>query len=173
MSNFNISIIDNFFNKDDFKFLIKHVSTLSWNPLENIYKGIKDAENKHFWYSSDINKEDKFSKNTLKLINKKTLKKFKGFKTLNFSLAHNPELFPHVDTYNNASFQFIIYIKGLIDINQGTGFYTFDDDKAVLNTHVGFYPNRLVMWNCGVYHAPLLWNSKKAQPRISMLGQIK
>jgi hypothetical protein len=173
VSKFKISIIDEFYNEKDFQLILNKVSNISWEPLENIYIGVKEQENKHFWFSSPLNFNDSFSKKTLDLINEKTFKKFTEFKTLNFSLAHKPDNFPHVDTYHNASFQFIIYINGPTDINQGTGFYIKENKEAILNTHVGFYLNRLVMWNCGVYHAPLLWNNKEAEPRISLLGQLK
>jgi len=63
---------------------------------------------------------------------------------------------PHVDRGGN--YQVLIYLMGDETVNNGTGFYKPDGKGNMnLNTHIGFQPNRAILFTKDNYHAPLLW----------------
>ena len=56
-------------------------------------------------------------------------------------------------------------------LNAGTGFYNLINGKTLdLNTAVGFYPNRAVIFNAAdCYHSPLLYSAEGSLPRFSII----
>ena len=64
----------------------------------------------------------------------------------------------------------IIYLNGDPKLNAGTGFYNFINEKTFdLNTAVGCFPNRAVLFNAEDWHSPLLYTAKDNLPRFSII----
>ena len=68
--------------------------------------------------------------------------------------------------------QLLLYLDGNTDINKGTGFYVKNGEELVLNTHIGFYKNRAILFKTGIWHAPLLFNATDSIPRIAIIAQF-
>jgi|TARA_R110002012_G_scaffold147294_1_gene305730 hypothetical protein len=169
MSDFNLHIIDNFLPNDVYNDILNHIPNIEWDGMNHIY----NDKPEHVWYSQNI-ENSYFSQNIKEAIRKNSIFPIKEFHMLSFTLATKVKAFPHTDAspqklYEN---QLLLYIDGNNDMNKGTGFYVKNGDNYDLNTHIGFYKNRALLFKAGVWHSPLLFNAKDSIPRISIIAQF-
>tara|TARA_R110000796_G_scaffold194843_1_gene311210 strand:- start:48 stop:602 length:555 start_codon:yes stop_codon:yes gene_type:complete len=165
---FDIRIKDNFFSKEDFNYIKNVAKNIKFGSLNLTY-----GENKnHVFFTTKAPKE------ICDIISKRVSDFFK-IKILNIPLcqyslvAKSDKVEAHNDSDDNTNFQTIIYIDGNEDIHCGTAFYTAKGkDNYVLNSHIGFRPNRIVSWGPNVYHAPLNFTDS-FKKRISLITQYK
>jgi hypothetical protein len=168
-SEFDIRIKDNFFSKEDFDYIKNFAKSTSFSAL-NIGYG---NQVNHVWHTADVSKK----------INDIIFKRVSDFfkvKILNINLSQlslvskSDKVEVHNDKSDMTNFQTILYIDGNESIHCGTGFYTYggEGNKYILNTHIGFKPNRIVSWNADVYHAPLSFTDSYKK-RISLITQYK
>ena len=165
---FDIRIKDNFFNEEDFNKIKLHAQNTTFKSNNINYTN----EDKHVFFTENASKE------ILDILSKQVSDFFK-VKILNihlcqFSLvAKSDKVEAHKDFSATTNFQTIFYIEGNEDIHSGTGFYIKKkENEYILNTHVGFKPNRIVSWASNVYHAPLSF-SDSYKKRISLITQYK
>lgn len=170
---FNLHVIDDFLSHDVFLKIINEISNITWDGMAHNYAA-EDLKNKHVWYSKSIELEGFIAQNIKENIKNKTVFPIKKFNLLSFTMATKVDPFPHVDVSLEEKYknQLILYIDGHTDINKGTGFYIKNGDKYDLNTHIGFQKNRGVLFRSGMWHSPLLFNSKDSIPRISIIAQF-
>jgi len=166
---FDIRIKDNFFSKKTFNKIKSFAKKINFSSQEIGYNN-KEG---HVFFTSNAPKE------IVDIISKKVSDFFKvnilDISLCQYSLvAKSDKTEVHNDKRENTNFQTIFYIDGNEDIHCGTGFYTYHkkSDKYVLNTHIGFKPNRIVSWGADVYHAPLSF-SDSYKKRISLITQYK
>jgi len=168
LTKFDIKIKDNFFSKEDFDKIYSTGENMSFVPDQLVYN---DAQNSHVWFTKDAPEDIQkiIIKNVSKYFNKKIIKLPVCQYTFVFK---SDKVEAHMDANPDNDFQTLIYVKGNPEIHCGTGFYVEKDNEYVLNTHVGFMPNRLVSWTPNVYHAPLSFTDE-FKPRISLTTQYK
>ena len=167
-SEFNIQIKDNFLSEEDFKIISDVGNKIRFNSNDLSYT---NKENNHVWFTADAPKivEDIIKENVSKFFNIKIL----NLNVCQYSMvSKSKKTEVHNDFSEETDFQTILYVKGNPNIHSGTGFYIKEGDNQILNTHIGFNPNRLVSWTSNVWHAPLSF-SDEFQPRISLIAQYK
>ena len=98
--------------------------------------------------------------------------KIKNLNLAAFTCVNTKKATPHTDklVFPNEK-HLIIYLNGDPKLNAGTGFYNFIDGNTFdLNTAVGFFPNRAVIFNAdGCLHSPLLYTAEGNLPRFSII----
>jgi len=170
---FNLHVIDDFLSHDVFLKIINEIPNITWDGLSHNYAS-ENLKGKHVWYSRNIELEGFIAQNIKENIKNKTVFPINKFNLLSFTMATKVDPFPHVDEALEGEYenQLILYIDGHTDINKGTGFYVKNGDNHELNTHIGFQKNRGVLFRSGMWHSPLLFNSKDSIPRISIIAQF-
>ena len=168
MSNFDIIIKDNFIEKNLFEELKNKIPYLKYNGLGNYLKNEKGS---HVWFSAPV--ENKIE-NIIKEKCEKTLNKKFKVPLCCYTMLGSHEPLVHSDN-SRADYQAIIYIKGDTNLNKGTGFYVFNKEtnSHELNTHVGFYENRAIIWDSNIFHSPMNWSSDNKSFRFSIIIQLK
>ena len=171
MNNFDIRIKDNFLEKKIFDGVYSKINYYHYSGTSN-YQESKENGTEHIWFSADteIEIKDYVTKKVEESLNQKltcTLCSYTMLQTA-VPLVHN-DFFPGCD------YQVIIYIKGTPNIHKGTGFYVLNKDTNAfdLNTHIGFYENRAVMWDSKAYHSPMNWLAEDKSKRFSIICQFK
>ena len=164
---FDIKIRDDFLSKDDFNVVYNTAQSLSFNPNDLAYK---EGDN-HVWFTVEAPEDIKniVIRSVSEYFNVE-IDKLKMCQYTFVLRSKNTQV--HNDTDKDNDFQTIIYVKGKDDIHSGTGFYVEKDGRFILNTHIGFMPNRMVYWTPNVYHAPLSFTDE-FNPRISLITQYK
>ena len=169
---FDLHIIDNFLSSNTFLEIINEVPHIEWESMAHAYKS-KELKGKHVWYSKRLDLEGLIAQSIKETIRNKTLFPINKFNLLSFTLATKVDAFPHEDVAEGKfENQLLLYIDGHTDINKGTGFYVKNGNSYELNTHIGFQKNRGVLFKSGMWHSPLLFNSKNSIPRISIIAQF-
>ena len=164
---FNIIIKDNFLEEELFQ---KLHSKINYLPYQATYDLLYDPSNlskpKHPWFSHPV---EEYIKEIIK--NKCEEMWGKKFKAglCSYTMLASVEPLPHCDLTEKTDHQIIIYIKGNINLNKGTGFYL----NNTLNTHVGFNENRAISWESNAIHTPLNWASDDKSKRFSIICQLK
>ena len=168
--NLDLQIKDNFLPKDLFDKLSVYCKTLKYDN-EIKYKTDDKIYDEHFFYTNQIFEND----DLLKDIEKSIIKYFNmGVKNLHlaaFTLVAAKEPTPHIDKLKFATEKhLIIYLQGDSHMNAGTGFYESRGDVLNLNTAVGCYPNRAVLFNGhDTHHSPLLYTAENVTPRFALI----
>ena len=163
--NLDLQVKDNFLPKHLFEKLSVYCTTLDYG------KEITYAKTQHVFYSNKIYEGD----DLLKDLEKSIIKHFKvGVKNLHlaaFTLVNTKEPLPHIDKLQfTTEKHLIIYLNGDSNLNAGTGFYKPIDKGFDLNTAIGCYPNRAVLFNASdCFHSPLLYTAKNNIPRFSII----
>ena len=163
--NLDLQVKDNFLPKELFQKLSIYCTTLDYGK-EITYNKIE-----HVFYSNKIHEND----DLLKDLEKSIIKHFKvGIKNLHlasFTLVNTKEPLPHIDALQFPTEKhLIIYLSGDSNLNAGTGFYKPTDDGFDLNTAIGCYPNRAVLFNASdCHHSPLLYTAKNSIPRFAII----
>ena len=168
--NLELQIVDNFLPKELFKKLADYSITLDYSS-NAIVRGAKDYD-KHIFLSNRIQEDDNLIKELEKSIKKHFGVKIKNFHLAAFTCVNTKEATPHTDglEFPNEK-HLIIYLHGDSNLNAGTGFYKFLGGKNFdLNTAVGFFPNRALIFNAaGCFHSPLLYSAEGNLPRFSII----
>ena len=165
--NLDLQIKDNFLPKDLFDKLSVYCTTLDYDDKMIKYK----VDDEHVFYTNQIFEND----DLLKDIEKSIVKYFSmGIKNLHlaaFTLVAAKEPTPHIDKLKFATEKhLIIYLQGDSHMNAGTGFYESRGDVLNLNTAVGCYPNRAVLFNGhDTHHSPLLYTAENVTPRFALI----
>ena len=165
--NLDLQIKDNFLPKDLFDKLSVYCTTLDYDDKMIKYR----VDDDHVFYTNQIFEHD----DLLKDIEKSIVKYFNmGIKNLHlaaFTLVAEKEPTPHIDKLKFATEKhLIIYLHGDSHMNAGTGFYESRGDVLNLNTAVGCYPNRAILFNGhDTHHSPLLYTAKNVTPRFALI----
>ncbi len=168
--NLEVKIKDNFLPTELFQQLVNHSITLEYNS-NDIVQGYGD-DKQHVFLSKLI--QDKHLIGELeKCIIKHFDVKIKNLHQAAFTCVNTKEPTPHRDAsvFPNEK-HLIIYLHGDSNLNAGTGFYSLTPENGGfdLNTAVGFYPNRAVVFNADeCWHSPLLYTAKDNSPRFSII----
>ena len=172
--NLELQVIDNFLPEELFKKLADYSITLDYSS-KAIVRSAKDY-NTHIFLSNRIQEDDNLIKELEKSIKKHFRIKIKNFHLAAFTCVNTKEATPHTDglEFPNEK-HLIIYLHGDSKLNAGTGFYKLLSSKNNvgqfdLNTAVGFYPNRALIFNAaGCFHSPLLYSAEGNLPRFSII----
>lgn len=145
-----IKILDNFFDKDEYDKIIYHIKNkIYFTP--RFFDGATE-KTKDQYYGDRFALED--DKNLHSVFIKQAEKKFKikinktfddGIDLRNLSVWQ-----PHTDDKSGGKINILIMLDGQIGISTGTVFYTEND----LDMHVGFRPNRAIMFPSNRIHSP-------------------
>jgi len=149
-----IKIIDDFFDKDVLNEVQKHITTkIVYTP--SWFDGIKE---KKYFYGERFLLENlpELQDLFVKQANNKFKLKIKNLnRNTGIDLRNLDEFKPHRDN-TIAKINILIMLHGPIALTNGTVFYT--EDK--LDIHVGFRPNRAVLFPSNCVHSPHASNIK-------------
>ena len=167
---FDIRIKDNFFTPEEFKDISKKIVYRQYHDDHLQYRG-KDKH--HVWFTSNCEDEvrELLTKKVEKLFGVKIIRM--GICQYSFVSKAIKTIHVHKDLSPECNFQTIIYVRGNPNIHSGTGFYVETERETVkqeLNTHIGFFPNRIGAWTSNVFHAPLSF-AEGFDTRYSILTQ--
>ena len=144
MTEKNITILDNFLNKEEFKILKDNLDTINFVPVDG---GVDNRYGFGHQFVPDKTNEWLFNKIKDKFFPNKNLKAT----DCSFRLRHNAnKVLPHQD--NQVNYLFLYYLKGKETTYNGTGFY--NDDKT-LDRYIGFKENRALFFDSHIYHTDL------------------
>ena len=142
-----IKIVNDFFEKDKYNQVIHHIkNNVYFTP--RYFHNTEEKTKENYYGDRFVLEEDKELYNTfIKQAEKKF--KFKIYKTFSCSidLRNLDEWKPHVD---DAKINVFIMLDGPIGVTTGTCFYT--DNQ--LDIHVGFRPNRAILYPSNYLHSP-------------------
>ena len=158
---FDIIIKDNFFEIEKLTRLKKILPYLNYSAN---YNSIENVD--HVWFSTPADEEVKeyLKERCEKILNKKFNINF-----CSYTMLATSKPVPHCDLSEKCDYQIIVYLKGNVNLNKGTGFYLNGD----LNTHIGFNENRAIIWHANTWHTPLNWASDDKSKRFSIIMQMK
>ncbi len=142
-----IKILDNFFDKDEYDKIIYHIkSKIYFTP--RFFNGTTEKTKDNYYGDRFVLKNDQ---NLYNVFIKQAEKKFKIkiYETFDdgIDLRNLSKFNPHID---DAKMNILIMLDGPIGVTTGTVFYT----DGELDMHVGFRPNRAVMFPSDLYHSP-------------------
>tara|TARA_R100001509_G_C4811035_1_gene196416 strand:+ start:194 stop:730 length:537 start_codon:yes stop_codon:yes gene_type:complete len=168
--NLGLQIKDNFLPKELFEKLANYSVGLDYSS-KNITQGSGIYE-EHVFLSNPIDKNDDLLKDLEKSIIEHFKIKIKNTHLAAFTCVNTKKATPHTDLskFPNEK-HLIIYLNGDSKLNAGTGFYDKIGKEAYdLNTAVGFYPNRAVIFDADTcWHSPLLYTAEGNLPRFSII----
>jgi len=171
-----LKVVDHFLPPQFFKKLSEYCTTLEYgNDLRLKYssdkKNYSDIEDSHFFYSNAIQEDDNLLKDLEKSIIKHFNMRIKNLNLAAFTLVNTKKPRPHRDRLLFPNEQhLLIYLNGEPSLNSGTGFYEFKDGNYILNTAVGYYPNRGLLFKADeCFHSPLLYSQESNTPRFSII----
>lgn len=174
-----LKVIDDFLPKELFEKLSHYCTTLEYdNGLLLVKEKLKEgqehyspAEDSHFFYSNRIYEGDDLLKDLEKAIIKHFGVRIKNFNLAAFTLVNTKKPKPHKDKLCFPNEQhLLLYLKGESSVNAGTGFYEFKENNFNLNTAIGYYPNRALLFKAAeCYHSSLLYAQESNTPRFSII----
>ena len=147
-----IKIVDNFFD-DEKKFseIIHHIkNNIYFKPRYYNYTTEKTKEN--YYGERFILNSDKFLLNTFIFQSEKkfNFKIKKIYHDCGIDLKNLDNFHPHIDNKNGVKLNILIMLDGPIGGSTGTVFYT----DGELDIHIGFRPNRAILFPSNYYHSP-------------------
>ena len=147
-----IQILDNFFEKDGHKSVVTLVTTkLPFVP--RFYDDKKPAQNNYYGMRYHLNQDKKLLDIFIKQAEKKfSIKILDVGSDCGIDLRNLDVFLPHTDfDVDGTSFKLnlMVMLEGPIAVSNGTVFY--DEDKN-LDMHVGFRPNRAILFPSDLYH---------------------
>jgi|TARA_R100000081_G_C4695621_1_gene104868 predicted metallo-beta-lactamase superfamily hydrolase len=143
-----IKIINDFFEKDKYDQIMYHIKNhLYFTPRyfkEDVEKSRETYYGDRFLLDSDKNLLNAFIEQAE---NKFKIKIIKMDTDSGIDLRNLDKFIPHVD-YSNINI--LIMLDGPVGVTTGTVFYTDGD----LDIHVGFRPNRAILFPSNYFHSP-------------------
>ena len=168
--NLELQVQDDFLPEELFYKFKQYSVTLDYSS-KNIQQERGDYK-KHVFLSNPIYEDDNLIKDLEKSIIKHFRLKIKNLHLAAFTCVNTKKATPHTDKLKfSEEKHLIIYLDGDPKLNAGTGFYEKIKDNAFeLNTAVGFFPNRALIFNAAeCYHSPLLYTAEGNLPRFSII----
>lgn len=161
-----IFVVENYFPQKEYNLICQNVLQLDFTPppignrkaVERTSQLVGLGDGGAYWFQEKIPLESDVAVacyNSLKP--KFFFTRPKVLQDIYYTIVSSQKQFaPHVD--RGGKYQVLIYLMGNETMNNGTGFYKPDGKgNLVLNTHIGFQPNRAILFTKDNYHAPLLW----------------
>ena len=143
-----ITIINDFFEEDKLEQVINHIkNNISFTPQ---WTGDKSKTKDNFYgnrfcLNNDENLLNTFIKQGEKKFN---MKINKVHNDCGIDLRNLDRFLPHIDDVDGIKLNMLVMLDGPIGVTTGTVFYT----DGELDIHVGFRPNRAVLFPCTYYH---------------------
>ena len=146
-----IKIINDFFEQDKFKKVIHHIkNNIFYTPQ---WTGDGSHEKKNFYGNRFcLNNDEQLLKTFVKQSEKKfNIKIKKLYDDCGIDIRNLDKFFPHIDApkSDTKSINVLIMLDGPIGVTTGTVFYT----DGELDIHVGFRPNRAILFPSTYYHS--------------------
>ena len=145
-----IKIIDNFFDEEDHTKVMDYIKTkIHFTP--RYFDDEKPKTKENFYGQRFILEEDETLLNTfIKQSEKKFKIKIKKiYSDCGIDLRNLDHFKPHIDS-DHAVINILIMLEGPIGVTTGTVFYTEEE----LDIHVGFRPNRAILFPSDKVHSP-------------------
>jgi len=145
-----IKIIDNFFDDKKYKQLIYHIKNNIYFTPRYFNDSEEKTKNNYYGDRFILNQDESL----LKTFIKQTEKKFKiKINKINddcgIDIRNLDNFKPHTDSTDSV-LNSLIMLDGPIGVTTGTVFYT----DGELDIHVGFRPNRAILFPSNYYHSP-------------------
>ncbi len=144
-----ITIINDFFKEDKLKEVVNYTKNNIFFTPKYFEDTVEKSKENFYGHRFNLNKD----KNLLDTFVKQSEKKFnikikKVHEDCGIDLRNLDRFFPHTDNFYGIKYNILIMLDGPIGVTTGTVFYT--DDQ--LDIHVGFRPNRAVLFPSSYYH---------------------
>ena len=155
-----IFVVENYFPKDIHKLICENALQINFVPPPPQHRaGVEKSSGTDggaYWFYENIPSDSDVAKECFKQIKSKFLHDPKSMEAAFYTIVSPQKQFaPHVD--KQGKYQVLIYLMGDDTVNNGTGFYKQNGNDFILDTHIGFRPNRAILFTKDNYHAPLLW----------------
>ena len=160
-----IKIIDNFFDDEKYRQVMYHIkNNIYFTP--RYFDESKEKTKENFYGERFVLNSDKlFLKTFIKQAEKKFNLKIKELSSdCAIDLRNIDEWKPHTDT-ELGKINILIMLDGPIGVNSGTVFYT----NKELDMHIGFRPNRAILFPSNKFHSPHKSNFKNMKRYTSTL----
>ena len=157
-----IKIIDNFFDKNILKKIQNHIiSNVYYTP--RWYEGKEKTKENYYGLRFRLNNDPELEE----IFVKQTENKFKiKIKKLDpdsgIDKRNLNKFYPHID--DGLKINILIMLYGPVAVTNGTVFYNGTPEKCELDIHVGFRPNRAILFPSNwvhSYHASNLPNLQR------------
>jgi len=143
-----IKVVDNFFDDEKYKQVIYHIkNNIYFTP--RYFTDIKEKTKENYYGDRFVLNSDKNFLETFILQSEKKFN-FKIKKVSNdcgIDLRNLDRFEPHID---KAKLNVLIMLEGPIGVTTGTVFYTDNE----LDMHIGFRPNRAILFPSNKLHSP-------------------
>jgi len=143
-----ITIINDFFEEDKLKQVINYIkNNIFFTPQ---WTGNRSKTKDNFYGNRFIlNKDESLLNTFIKQSEKKfNIKIKKVHYDCGIDLRNLDKFFPHVDDLDGVKYNILVMLDGPIGVTTGTVFYT----DGELDIHVGFRPNRAILFPSNYYH---------------------
>jgi hypothetical protein len=142
-----IRILDNFFDEDQYSKIIHHIKNKIYFTPRYYNNSSDKTEDSHYGNRFELGKDKNLYTAFVKQAEKKFKIKIHETYDDGIDLRNMFRFDPHIDA---AKMNILIMLDGPIGVTTGTVFYT----DGELDMHVGFRPNRAVMFPSDRYHSP-------------------
>lgn len=146
-----IKIINDFFDDEKYKQVMHHIKNNLYFT-SRYFKNTTEKTKENFYGERFVLNSDKNLLNTFISQSEKKFN-FKIKKVNNdcgIDLRNLDHFSPHIDNDGPNKLNILIMLEGPVGVTTGTVFYT----EGELDIHVGFRPNRAVLFPSNYYHSP-------------------
>ena len=150
-----IIVKDNFFESKIYNEILLDISRLKFQNRSTIVNKESDNIYQKIYFSVPLNPNHFALQEAKKITEKNLHAKISLWESSYFLSTKHTTPTPHFDT---TDINCLVYLKGNLLLNSGTGFYNKVGDEFVLNTHVGFKENRAIIFDSKIYHCSLQFN---------------
>jgi hypothetical protein len=145
-----IKIVNNFFDDQKYKQIMYHIkNNIYFTP--RYYDDTAEKTKENYYGERFVLNSDKFLLNTFISQSEKkfNFKIKKVYHDCGIDLRNLDNFSPHIDSIKGSEFNILIMLDGPVGVSTGTVFFT----DGELDIHIGFRPNRAVLFPSNYYHS--------------------
>ena len=145
-----IKIIDNFFENKKYNQIINHIKTNIFFKAQYLNEKSEKSEENYYGDRFVLEEDENLLKMFIKQSENKFKIKIKKLTSASIDIRNLKNFFPHTDTREGNKLNIFIMLDGPVGVTTGIVFYTNNE----LDMHVGFRPNRALLFPSDKLHSP-------------------
>ncbi len=148
-----IKIVDNFFDDEKYKQVMYHIKNKIYFSPRYLEKTKERKEKLYYGERFTLNLDNNLLNTFISQSEKKFNFKIKKVADdCGIDLRNLDKFVPHVD-FPFSKLNILVMLEGPVGVTTGTVFYN-ESESLELDIHVGFRPNRAVLFPSDHYHSP-------------------